>query len=142
MRILILFVLSIFISCAQPTTQKAPSVAWQNQLDKVMEVHDEVMPFTAEIVNLNKQLKNFQATHTDLSKEIIVKLEDTQNQLTKAEEGMWDWMHGFVQPSDADDVKKANLYLANEQKKIQAISENMKTSMKAAKQLISELKQK
>lgn len=66
-------------------------------------------------------------------------MEDIQNQLTTAEEGMWDWMHGFVQPSNGDDIKKANLYLSNEQIKIQTVSENMKSSMKAAKQIISKL---
>ena len=139
MRILTLFFLAIFFSCSQPTAQKEQTIAWQNQLDKVMEVHDEVMPFTAEIVKLNKRLKNFQSTHPNLSKEVIDQLEDIQNQLTTAEEGMWDWMHGFVQPSNGDDVKKANLYLSNEQIKIQTVSENMKSSMKAAKQIISKL---
>lgn len=62
MRILTLFFLAIFFSCSQPTAQKEQTIAWQNQLDKVMEVHDEVMPFTAEIVKLNKRLKNFQST--------------------------------------------------------------------------------
>ncbi len=140
MRSSFFFLLLLIFSCNSSQTKTPAKVeGWETQLDQVMQVHDKVMPFTSKIVNLNKRLKSFEDKHPNLSKDEKQRLEDVQNQLTKAEEGMWDWMHGFVQPNEKDDVQKARLYLENEHQKISAVSDAMTSSMNAAKKIITDL---
>ncbi|GAB5552405.1 MAG: hypothetical protein Sapg2KO_19960 [Saprospiraceae bacterium] len=81
-------VLSIMFSCTSAeekteekteTEVKSPiEIAW----DEVMVVHDEVMPKMSELSRLKKQLRQDSMKHADLIATI-----------TKAEDGMWDWMH-------------------------------------------------
>ena len=142
MRSSLFIVLLVIFSCnhPQPKPTGTTLLPWNTQLEQVMSIHDEVMPFTSEIVKLNKVLKSYEASHPNLSKDTKTRLNAVQKQLTHAEESMWDWMHGFVQPNEKDDPKKVGIYLSNEQKKIQAVSQQMKQSMKSAKELISDLK--
>lgn len=81
-------VLSMMFSCTPAeekteektqTEEKSPiEIAW----DEVMVVHDEVMPKMSELSRLKKQLRQDSMKHAELIATI-----------TKAEDGMWDWMH-------------------------------------------------
>ncbi|MAT53636.1 MAG: hypothetical protein CMN32_04090 [Saprospirales bacterium] len=120
-----------------------PAVASQDSLrDVVMEIHDAVMPKMGEINRLQRELRKWKEAHPDAepaTKEEILK---TLDWLTKADEGMMDWMAGFSQPANLRDSLSHEAimeYLAGEQKKVQVVYDDINGSIAAAKALLEKL---
>lgn len=100
-----------------------------------MAVHDSVMPAMSDLMRLRKQI-NQQLTELDAkpaSKELTQRKEQGRNltaELTKAEEGMMDWMHQY----NGDTLKtlsedKALDYLKDQHQKVNAMSQLMRKSI-------------
>jgi regulator of replication initiation timing len=146
-----IFLLALTTGCGgsanaeQSPAEKGASklVAAEEKLwDEVMEIHDEVMPKMTEINRLSKQLKdamaNNQVAATDTSevKKVIAAL-------TKADEGMWDWMHNLkqldrVQAEEAnhEDVMK---YLRGEKVAMVRVRMDMINSIETAQKMVNYL---
>jgi hypothetical protein len=102
---------------------------------QIMAVHDSVMPAMSDLMRLRKQI-NQQLTELDAkpaSKELTQRKEQGRNltaELTKAEEGMMDWMHQY----NGDTLKtlsedKALDYLKDQHQKVNAMSQLMRKSI-------------
>lgn len=121
----------------QPTSLKENPKEWQGLYEKVMYVHDEVMPEMGTINRLKQDLKRYSTKHSD-------KIDETQrNQiaaltaaLEKGEKAMWDWMHAFKQPEAEAPLDEVNAYLKKELETISEVSDLMKTSMKDAENFL------
>ena len=114
---------------------------WQPMYDKVMEVHDAVMPEISTITKLKKSLgtyaENNTATLDEATKTLIL---DHKTALTKADEAMWDWMHKFKQPEKGQNVEDVDAYLKTELASISEVSDMMTTSIKDAKAFLETTK--
>ncbi len=94
--------------------------------DQVMSVHDSVMPKMKDI------RQGIQYAETALEKEALAEsekkeLKTLKRSLIKAEDAMWEWMHGF----DAERAKSdtATAYLRDEKVKIKNVSAMMRGSL-------------
>ncbi|MEM9888278.1 MAG: hypothetical protein AAF849_20460 [Bacteroidota bacterium] len=107
----------------QQTTENTVQQAW----DEMMVIHDEVMPKMSEINRLKKQL---------------VAQGDTTivyENLQKAEDGMWDWMHNLVSLEEVKKMEEAAAmqHLRAEIAEITEVREEMQESIEAGEQLLT-----
>lgn len=107
---------------ASPLTEvKSPiELEW----DKVMVVHDEVMPKMSDLARLKKQLKQDPNKHAELIA-----------QITKAEDGMWDWMNQLTPLKTIKTLpeEKAKSILNQELVRISEVKKGMLESIEMAK---------
>ena len=110
----------VLTACAE-TPQQASSTL-SDDWSAMMVVHDEVMPKMSNIARLKKQLKG-----DSTALPIVLKL-------TKAEDAMWEWMHGLRQESELREMPepKAKAYLAKETQHIEEVKAMMLNSMAEA----------
>lgn len=106
--------------------------ATQTQYDKVMEIHDEVMPKMSDIRKAKKSLKKLK---TEDNASIVSAM---TSRLDEAEEAMMSWMHDFSKPS-GDDVQAAKQYLDAEMLKIEKVRSEMMGAINAAESMIKQL---
>ncbi len=108
------------------------------QMQNVMAVHDEVMPKMSEIGKLITSLKPMaDSTETGLQ------YRETINELKNANKSMMDWMQGFGDKFDSDEVlsgkalspEKQNL-LDIEEEKIKEVANLMNSSIAKAEALL------
>lgn len=119
MRILILLLL-IFTACK--TEYKSPEI--KSQYEKVMVIHDEVMPEMSTINRLKRNIKK-----TGQKDSITLSL---LTQLSSSEDAMMDWMAGFDLNHELA-VTEQLAYLEKEETEISKVSEMMKTAIAAGK---------
>ena len=110
--------LILFVSLGLLITQCKPDSPEQIKIDqkheRIMMVHDEVMPKMKDIYKLKKALKQIgdQPSAISLIKELDV-----------ADEAMMAWMHQYKKPSSKD--VNYDEYLSNEQIRIVEVKEKM-----------------
>jgi hypothetical protein len=104
----------------------------QQLYDKVMEVHDEVMPKMSDINKLKKRIRKLE-TDDPAALALLKDLDD-------ADEGMMSWMADFQKYKTLKDSSKtAKLaYLNSEKVRIQNVSDKMKQSISAAQNYLNE----
>ena len=95
--------------------------------DKVMEVHDEVMPEIKYMTKLEKQLKEIKTENAQEKEQIDMMIYN----LVEADSLMWDWMHNYKLPKDKS-KEETTSYLNEQLKKIQVVNSKMKSSIKNA----------
>lgn len=95
--------------------------------EKVMEVHDEVMPEIKYMTKLEKQLKALNV-ESEIGKNGVATL---ITNLVEADSLMWDWMHNYKVPKEKT-VEETKAYLQGQLDKIQIVSNKMKSSIKEA----------
>lgn len=98
--------------------------------DTVMQIHDAVMPETANIHKIRKALKEIP---TDGDRSAI--LQNIQY-LDEAEEAMMSWMAEFEVPEDTTQQKS---YLENEKSKIQDVSDMMYDAIRKGQILLDSI---
>ncbi len=103
------------------------------EYNKVLAIHDEVMPKMGYISSLQRTLRAFLDTSTLQSDTIQIR--STIIFLANAEEGMWEWMNQIKKP-DQNDVPTAKTYLENEMQKIIKVKEDMLQSIEQGETLI------
>ena len=137
--ILILFFLTVlFTSCKQVNHDKAVDLVTEIESieEKVLALHDEVMPFMGEMHALEKALRK-QARVTKDSAEQYVKV---ANELQIADSLMWDWMYAYKSPlklKDSLSNEKILEYLNAEKIRAGRVNSSMKTGMDKARSLLS-----
>lgn len=123
------FLFLFFSTCEQQDKQLKEGGNIQQLWSEMMVIHDEVMPKMSVINRLKREL---QKDSTQL--ELVTSL-------TKAENGMWDWMHGLkpIEEIEKMDHSAATTYLKSETEKILSVSDMMKKSMLEAELQISKI---
>jgi len=102
--------------------------------DKVMEIHDELMPKMEEIYNLKKEVQDELAKTPELVAEKKQELEKTILYLDSANNEMMDWMHKFNPLPDSTDQEAAREYLETEMEKIRKVKDIMAEAIDKAKE--------
>lgn len=130
--------LSLFLilySCkTEPKKDESPS-----QMEEVMAVHDEVMPKMGTISNLIADLKP-KVDSTEVGKEYLKAIHDLQG----AHTSMMDWMKGFGERFDYEEImngKELNAekqgWLQEEEIKVNELREEINTSIANAERLLA-----
>lgn len=102
--------------------------------DKVMELHDELMPKMEEIYNLKKEVQDELAKTPEMVAEKKQELEKTISYLDSANNQMMDWMHKFNPLPDSTDQEAAREYLETEMEKIRKVKDIMAEAIDKAKE--------
>ncbi len=129
MKYLALLLPLLYLAACGPSHKDAEV---QQLYDKVMEVHDEVMPKMSDINKLKKRIRKLE-TDDPTALTLLKDLDD-------ADEGMMSWMADFQKYKTLKDSSKtAKLtYLNSEKVRIQNVSDMMKQSISAAQNYLHE----
>lgn len=108
------------------------------QMQEVMAIHDEVMPKMSTINSLIEKLNaKVDTTETGL------KYSKAAEDLKSANKTMMDWMVGFGEKFDSDEIMKGKAltdekkkWLDEEEKKVYALKEQINSSIKNAETLL------
>lgn len=131
-----LFILFLtFISACKDSPQKSDT---PSQMKEVMAIHDEVMPKMGDISKLVATLKSKVDT-TESGKEYEKAMIDLQN----AHKEMMDWMRGFGDRFNSDEIlNDAALspeklkWLEEEEQKIKKVKEDINSSIENAEKML------
>jgi hypothetical protein len=135
MRVLILALLFIGLQSCKETkkVEEGPT-----QMEEVMAIHDEVMPKMGTLSKLVADLKAKVDT-TAAGKEYEVAMKDLQ----EASKSMMDWMKGFGDRFDSDEILEGKElspekqeWLNEEEEKVIALKEQINTSIEKAEALL------
>jgi len=134
-KIAILLILILLFSCKQEnkTDEEQPT-----QMEEVMAIHDEVMPKMGKLSKLVAELKAKVDT-TATGKEYEVAMKDLQ----EANKSMMDWMMGFGERFDSDEIlegkeltQEKQTWLNEEEEKVKALKEQINSSIENAESLL------
>lgn len=126
--------LTITLSCKDNQKNDSPT-----QMQQVMAVHDEVMPKMSTIGKLIGQIE-------DKIKEegTSEALENARQDLRDSNKAMMDWMKGFGDKFDSEEIMKGKSlseekqrFLDEEEVKVNALRDKMNASIKNAEALIN-----
>ena len=122
------------LSCKQEKKEAVQSTQMQN----VMAIHDEVMPKMGKLGKLVGELKSKVDT-TETGKQYEVAMKDLQD----AHDSMMDWMRGFGNRFDSDEILKGKeltpqkqKWLDEEEEKVKAMREQINSSIERAEALL------
>ncbi len=116
-----------FASCRNNSGKVNDSVALTTKHEKVMEIHDEVMPEMGPMRKLRKKLKKIGSEDPQVAKAI--------NKLLAADEFMMDWMADYKIPEGSDSIKSK--YLDGELKKVNELKAAMLEAISNAESTIA-----
>jgi hypothetical protein len=109
----------------------------QEQLhDKVMKVHNEVMPKLAELNRLKRQLKSFKDIASDENTVLKDSLINGILLLSKSEDLMTDWMAKYDYPNDSLKHEVMIIYLSGQIDSIENIARNFNMSLAIAQSFL------
>ena len=124
----------LFLSCKQ---EKATTESI-TQMKNVIMIHDEVMADMGKLAKLVDELKGKVDT-TETGKEYNRAMKDLQ----LAHTAMMDWMHGFGDRFDSDEIlngkslsEEKRKWLDEEEAKVKALREQINTSIQNAEELL------
>lgn len=123
------------ISCKQEKKTDAKST----QMEQVMAIHDEVMPKMGTLGRLVEQL-NQKVDTTAMGKQYGAAMKDLQ----AANKSMMDWMKGFGDRFDSDEIlngkeltAQKQEWLNEEEEKVRALKEQINSSISKAEELLA-----
>ena len=123
-----------FTSCKQEKKEDGKPT----QMEEVMAIHDEVVPKMSTINNLIEKL-NAKVDTT----EIGIKYEKVKADLQAANKAMMDWMVGFGDRFDTDEIMKGKVltdekqkWLDEEEVKVKELQNQINSSIKNAEALL------
>lgn len=134
-----IFLIAIFVvtSCEK---QKKNS---KDQLyDKVMAVHDEIMPKMGDIMKYKKQLKakieELTVPGEEENEAKIAELTKAVDDLENSHEGMMNWMREFDNDFEGKVEADVMAYLKDQMTKIENVGKATNTALKNAQELLAE----
>ncbi|MBS1682041.1 MAG: hypothetical protein JST48_10030 [Bacteroidetes bacterium] len=135
--ILFLSLLSI-LSCSKPKNNEAQEASTtdnpnQALYDRVMDIHNEVMPLMDEIYNLKNKLNEKMGRASVISESKKKELQQIIIELDSADRSMMNWMHKFNPLPGSANQEAARTYLEDEMEKIKQVKELMNSSIQKAK---------
>ena len=137
-KIVFLFLLSIVvISCKEEKKEDLSAAT----MKEVLAVHDEVMPKMGTIAKLAAQLKpKIDSTEQGMAYEKAMK------DLQESNKGMMEWMQGFGDRFDSDEIMNGKeltaekkRWLKEEKQKIEALKQNVEVNISEAEALLKDL---
>lgn len=111
----------------------------QQTWDKVMAIHDEVMPKMGTVHQLTKSLKTQWESNEALDAAAKDDISIAIQELESADEGMWDWMHNLKQLKPLQESETHDeiiTYLKDQEQSIILVREEMRNSMAKADSLL------
>ena len=137
MRNYLTILLLIMVPLACKTEKKAPD--GPTQMEQVMAIHDEVMPKMGKLGKLVAELKEKVDT-TSQGQQYQTAMKDLQ----AAHESMMDWMKGFGDRFDSDEIlngkaltSQKQAWLNEEEEKVKALREQINSSIAKAEELLT-----
>ena len=135
LSLLCTLVLFIF-SCKEE--KKDTSSIERSQMQQVMDIHDEVMPKMGTLGSLARKMKGKADTTA-----IGLKYSTAQQDLEAAHTEMMDWMTGFSERFDSNEIMKGKplteqkqQWLNEEEAKVKALREHINNSIAKAETLL------
>ena len=111
-------------------------------LDKVMEVHDEVMPLMNDIMKYKKELNAKIDELTNSAKEDkeakIAELQKAVEDLENSHEGMMSWMRQFNSNFEGKVEEEVMSYLNDQMTRIESVSKETDAALKKAEELLNQ----
>ena len=138
-RILPLLVLMIlmFTSCGDKEGKSRKAL-----LDKVLEVHDLVMPKMGAIMKykrqLNAKIDELIELGAEENSDEIAKLKEAVTSLTNSHDGMMNWMHGFDSNFEGKVQEEVMAYLNDQMTKIETVANETNAALKNGEELLAE----
>jgi hypothetical protein len=130
--VVLLAVLSICIfSCSDTEGDKLEKLH-----NEIMVVHDEVMPQTAELNRLKRQLKSYKDVVSDENANLKDSLINGILLLSKSEDLMTDWMANYDYPNEDVKPEQMEKYLVGQKDSIKNVSDNFKMSIAIAQEFL------
>jgi hypothetical protein len=138
-KLLITGILVAFLIFACKEEKKSPDVSQDNnKMDQVMAIHDEVMPKMSTIGKLVGELKP-KADSTELGQKYQKAMTDLQD----AHKAMMDWMQGFGDRFDSDEIlngkeltAEKKEWLIEEEEKVKALKDQINSSIENAEKIL------
>ena len=134
--ILAVVVLIGSISCKDE--KKEAAKASNEQMKKVMAIHDEVMPRMSAMGSMVGELSS-----KEDSTEIGLQYKAARRDLQDAHKAMMDWMQGFGNRFDTDEIFNAKelteqkqIWLDEEEEKVKALREQINSSIEKAEKIL------
>ena len=132
------FVLSLFILSCKEVKKSDNTDSSVSKMEEVMAIHDEVMPKMSTIGKLVADLKpKVDTTATG------VEYKKAMNDLQDAHKSMMDWMQGFGNKFDSDEIlngkeltAQKKEWLSEEEEKVKALREQINSSIENAERLL------
>jgi len=134
--ILAVVVLISSISCKDE--KKEAAKASNEQMKKVMAIHDEVMPRMSAMGSMVGELSS-----KEDSTEIGLQYKAARRDLQDAHKAMMDWMQGFGSRFDSDEIlngkeltEQKQIWLDEEEEKVKALREQINSSIENAEKIL------
>jgi hypothetical protein len=138
-NILYIATIAIFISFTSCKESKKTEIE-TSKMSEVMAIHDEVMPKMGTLGKLVGQLKPM-ADSLGVESVEFKAMKDLQ----EANRSMMDWMQGFGDRFDADEIlngkdlsDEKKKWLLEEEEKVKQVKENINSSIANAEKILSE----
>src|SRR5690606_11025346 len=135
---LTLAVVLILITGTSCKNENKESTKEKSQMQEVLAIHDEVMPKMGTIGNLISQIDEALKT-TDSTEALLSASQD----LKDSHKAMMDWMKGFGERFDSDEILKGKIlteekqkHLDEEEASVKALRDKMNSSIENAKELL------
>ncbi|KYG77642.1 hypothetical protein AWW68_02390 [Roseivirga spongicola] len=128
---LLLFVLTLFVSCGSGFDAEA-------EKNKIFDIHDEVMPKMGELMSLKRKVIE---KASEVNAENASELQNIAQELDEASEGMMSWMRDWSKNSQQymemkNGTEAQKEYLAAEMERVIDVKEAINTSMAKAKEAL------
>lgn len=138
--ILLGLILSLSFMACKEEKKSTETGAEMSKMEEVMAIHDEVMPEMSTIGKLVAELKP-KADSTEVGMKYGVAMKDLQD----AHKAMMDWMRGFGDRFDSDEIlngkaltEQKQIWLDEEEEKVKALREQIYGSIDRAQQLLED----
>jgi len=129
--------LLLLVSCKEEA-KKTEAKSDTSQMKKVMAIHDEVMPKMGSFGKLVAELSK-----KEDSTEMGLRYKEAREDLQAAHKSMMDWMRGFGDKFDSDEIlngkalsEEKQKLLDAEEKKIKEVSDAINSSLEKAEALL------
>lgn len=135
----LLAIIFIAYSCTSTSTEQdctSDECLKKEAYDKVIAVHDEVMPKMAYISELKGQIEERMNASADSL--VINEWKSLMINLDVADEAMWVWMRQFNSDLEKVDIVEALEYLKLEQVNVDEVARKINTAIAAAEENLKE----
>ena len=109
--------------------------------DKVMAVHDEIMPKMGDIMKykkeLNAKIKTLTEAGAEENADQIDELKKAVEGLENSHEGMMNWMHQYNSNFEDKVQEEVMAYLKDQMTKIEDVAKTTNSALKKAKELLA-----
>ncbi|MGB5437035.1 MAG: hypothetical protein WBM98_14165 [Maribacter sp.] len=136
----LLAVLLVIVNTSCKEGKKEDSKVSNTQMERVMAIHDEVMP---KISGMGKMVGKLSAKEDTTA--LGMQYTNAKKGLQDAHKAMMDWMQGFGNRFDSDEIlngkalsEQKQIWLNEEEVKVKALREQINTSIANAEKLLGE----